>query len=148
MYNRSLLETSLFHIEGCFFVSNKFSKDTVWGEADWQSGKERWKLTYYALFEGYQYIHTKISLIPEVIVYIEKDSIVFNEEFIHFQALSIFRYNPYFSQELCCLPSFLSIGFFADANMKRVGNFKILIKAEAVELVSWINDQDSNFKNT
>lgn len=139
MYNIKLLKSSLFEIKAFLFWDKKFIETMPWGEVDWQSGKERWKLIFYALFEGYHDIHTKISLIPEVVVYIEEDSITFDGNFINFSALSVFRNNPYFSKEVCEYPFISNEGNFANGYMELIGRFQIIRKAKPNELVTWIN---------
>lgn len=73
-------------------------------------------------------------------MYIEEKSIVFDAKVINFKALSIFSNNPYFSKEICEFPLTSKKGSFANGEIKIIGSFQIVRKAEPFELVSWIDD--------
>ncbi|NNP73403.1 hypothetical protein A7P53_12625 [Acinetobacter defluvii] len=139
MYYKSLLKNSLYLIHGKLQVDEKLIA-TPWGEIDWQSGIERWKISYYALFKGYHHLETEIALRPEAINFIDKNSIRKSDNYFQFESLRIFQNNPYFSFEIIDNFVFGKEGLFANGQNKIIGEFSIIRLIKPSELVNWIDE--------
>lgn len=141
----TLLKNKVYFIHGKFNSEKKFKNKQPWGEVDWQSGKERWKLTCNALFDGYYDQFSEISLLPEAVNFIDSDSICFKNNFFEFESLTVFQNNPYFNIDNFDALAFGKNGKFANGKlpngaMRVFGEFSIIRIAESSELVTWIND--------
>lgn len=139
MHYKSLLKNPLYLIHGKLQADEKLA-NTPWGEVDWQSGIERWKTGYYALFKGYHNHETQISLRPEAINFIDKNSIRKMDNYVQFESLTIFQNNPYFSFDILDNFAFGKEGQLANQQNKIIGEFSIIRLAKPSELVSWIDE--------
>lgn len=145
MHYSKMLKNSIYLIKGKIQSNEKLANQQPWGEIDWQSGIERWKLEYNALFNGYHNQLSDISILPEAINFIDRSTIFLDEGYFEFESLTIFQNNPYFNLNYFDALLFGRHGKFANGKltngeMKIVGDFSIIRVAEKSELITWIDD--------
>lgn len=139
MHYKNLLKNPLYLIHGKLQAHDKLT-NTPWGEVDWQSGIERWKISYYALFQGHHNLETKIALRPEAVNFINKNSICKEKNYFQFESLTIFQNNPYFSFDILDNFTLGKKGLLANGQNEIIGEFSIIRLAKPSELVSWIDE--------
>ena len=149
MYYADVLKHKVYALSGRFYDQKNLLERMPWGEVDWQSGIERWIVTWHALFEGKHDISTNPTRVPEAHLFIDARSIDIEEATVCFQAIVIFKYNYYYTDNLIFKylddPKYPRNGFFSNNFSNQiVGDFNVLNEIDPSELVSWIHDLNSN----
>ena len=144
-----VLRHKVYGLSGRFYDQQKLLEHMPWGEVDWQSGVERWAVTWHALFEGKHDLLTSPTRVPEAHLFVDANSIDVEDDMISFKALVMFKYNFYFTDNIFFNEldgaSYPRRGLFSDNFTKtKVGDFEVLDLVDPSELVSWIYDLEPN----